>query len=565
MRVSAGVVGGAAGADVVGEVLEQKNSVRELRETLAKLVGEIRESENQRIDKVVVFVDDLDRIDPPEAVRILELLKNIFSIPGCVFILAIDYQVVIKGLKAKFGERTPENEWEFRAFFDKIIQLPFLMPMSEYNIGHYVNNLLIQINYQDENRIDEEFIERVVNYTIRGNPRSIKRLINSLALIKIFNEQDDDEENEDNKEEVNIDVQTERKILFALVCLQVSSPEIYGLLARQSDFMKWDDDLAFSITQKLEEQDDQFKQNFESVKNQDEFNEPWEQALYRICYANPRERAKAREISMFFNFLKEDIDDQDELIKAIGEALGQTSVTSVVATDEVSSRPEVGSHKAHYFFTVDAFLKALEEDGKDKKALEITKQLNDMLVDEFGIKSAEVIDGGAKRQWDRNSESLQISYAKSGATIAYKGKKVLSFGPMWGAKTQAECGRLELRKKYPDFALLKKGNLIAEHIRKVEIVDEETRKFKQNHLGVEHMLIVIENYNENDAKDLKLMVEDSIQATKLDIEHKPRFANDVKGKLDIIRKSGINTEKYKKAIEWIKGYYMNPNYREPLQ
>ena len=563
LRVGASVVGGTAGADVMGEVLESKNSVRDLRITLTDLVKEIRHSSNQRYDKVVVFVDDLDRIDPPEAVKILELLKNIFSIPGCVFILAIDYQVVIKGLKAKFGERTPENEWEFRAFFDKIIQLPFLMPIASYNIGHYVNHLLRKIHFQDENRIDEDFIERIVNYTIRGNPRSIKRLINSLALIKIFNDEAEDEENEDDKEDVTIDVQTERKILFALVCLQVSSPEIYGLLTREPDFLKWDDDLAFDITQKKEEQDKLFQQNFEAVINRDEFDDPWEQALYRICYANPRERVKATELSKFFNFLKEDISDETELVKAIAEALGQTSVTSVVATDEVAhARPKVGSHKAHFFPSLDVYLEELEKDGKDKKALSITKQIHDTLVTKFGIESAEVIDGGEKRKWDKDSETLQISYAKSGATIAYKGKKVATFGPMWGK--QGRCGCISLRKKYPDFQLLQKGNLTAEHQRKVEIVDAETRKFKQNHNGVEHMLVVIKEYDEQDFEDLKLMVEDALEATKLDIKHKPRFAIQVKQTLDVIRKSGIHTAKYQKAIDWVKAYYEKPTYREPL-
>ena len=81
-------------------------------------------------------MDDLDRIEPKNAVAVLELLKNIFSVPKCIFILAIDYQVVVKGLEHKFGKQTPENEWEFRAFFDKIIQLPFMMPMGQYNIGN---------------------------------------------------------------------------------------------------------------------------------------------------------------------------------------------------------------------------------------------------------------------------------------------------------------------------------------------------------------------------------------------------------------------------------------------
>ena len=93
-------------------------------------------------EKIIIYVDDLDRIEPKDAVQILELLKNIFSVPGCIFILAIDYQVVVKGLEHKFGKQTPENEWEFRAFFDKIIQLPFMMPMGQYDIGNYVTSLL---------------------------------------------------------------------------------------------------------------------------------------------------------------------------------------------------------------------------------------------------------------------------------------------------------------------------------------------------------------------------------------------------------------------------------------
>ena len=166
LRVGAGILGGAAGSEVVTEVLESSNSIKQLREELSRLVHAIRESESQRVDKIVIFVDDLDRVDPPEAVKILELLKNIFNIPGCVFVLAIDYDVVIKGLKDKFGERTPENEYEFRAFFDKIIQLPFLMPIQNYDIGNYVNDLLRQIGFQDENEIDVDFVNKVVDNTI---------------------------------------------------------------------------------------------------------------------------------------------------------------------------------------------------------------------------------------------------------------------------------------------------------------------------------------------------------------------------------------------------------------
>ena len=332
LRVGAGVTGGVAGAEIMTEVLESENSIRELRSTLSKLVGDIQRSESQRIDKIVVFVDDLDRIDPPEAVKILELLKNIFNIPGCVFLLAIDYQVVIKGLKEKFGERTPENEWEFKAFFDKIIQLPFLMPMASYNIGNYVNNLLDKIGFQEQdNQIEDEFIESVVNFTTSGNPRSIKRLINSLALIKIFNNQE--KEDGDKKEEKIISPEIEKKLLFSLVCLQIASSDVYSLLSQEPNFKAWDEKLAFKFTQKKEEQDAQFEQNYQSATDQSEFDETWEKCLYRVCYANPRERAKATDLSQFFNYLDQSIGDKVDLSAAIAYGLGQTAVTSIVTTD----------------------------------------------------------------------------------------------------------------------------------------------------------------------------------------------------------------------------------------
>ena len=75
---------------------------------------------------MIVFVDDLDRLNPPVAVEILELLKNIFCINDCIFVLAIDYEVVVKGLEPKFGKLTDKNEREFRSFFDKIYKCRFL-------------------------------------------------------------------------------------------------------------------------------------------------------------------------------------------------------------------------------------------------------------------------------------------------------------------------------------------------------------------------------------------------------------------------------------------------------
>ena len=251
LRVGAQMTLGTEAASVAGELMSGGDaSIGSLRSQLTELVVQIAKRETNPYKKIIIYVDDLDRIEPKNAVAILELLKNIFSIPNCVFILAIDYQVVVKGLEHKFGKQTPENEWEFRAFFDKIIQLPFMMPMGQYNIGKYVNKLLIDIGFVEGEGLDEYSTREIIIRTIGGNPRSIKRLVNSVSLIQIFSEFKPSKEIKDLKtldeKEDGVSEEQKKFLLFSLLCLQIAYPAIYSLLYVKPDFTSWDSDFAFS-------------------------------------------------------------------------------------------------------------------------------------------------------------------------------------------------------------------------------------------------------------------------------------------------------------------------------
>lgn len=160
-------------------------SMSELKTALEDAVE--RKISNEGKSGVIVFVDDLDRLNPPVAVEILELLKNIFCIDNCIFILAIDYEVVVKGLEPKFGKLTDQNEREFRSFFDKIIQVPFSLPVNSYRPMDFVLQSLVRIGYitgveKGDGRISKP-IQQIVEYSVGKNPRSIKRLINTLSLL----------------------------------------------------------------------------------------------------------------------------------------------------------------------------------------------------------------------------------------------------------------------------------------------------------------------------------------------------------------------------------------------
>lgn len=192
---------------------------------------------------VIIFVDDLDRLNPPLAVQILELLKNIFTLDNCIFVLAIDYDVVVKGLEPKFGPYKPENDREFRSFFDKIIQVPFSLPVSNYRPMDFVFDSLVAINYitRAERNIPiiQKSIERIVVSSVGKNPRAIKRLINTLSLLDCISKCTSDD-NDINSIEYKI-------INFAIVSLQVCYPKIYDMLLINPLFEKWDTRIAAKL------------------------------------------------------------------------------------------------------------------------------------------------------------------------------------------------------------------------------------------------------------------------------------------------------------------------------
>ena len=418
LRIGGAVALGSAGKDLADGIIgENTNSIAELKHTLAELVKDICSRESNPFQKIVVYVDDLDRIPPPDAVSILELLKNIFNINKCVFVLAIDYGVVVKGLIGKFGKPTPENEWEFRAFFDKIIQLPFMMPMGEYDIGKYVKDLLEEIEYysveEGGDELEDELLKELVLDSIGGNPRSIKRLVNSLALIKIFL----DLNREENIEAVLGD-KNQATIMFALVCLQISFPEIYELLVRYPDFTSWNEETAEQLTQKKEERAENWEANSAMAFSSEDFNEVWEQCVYRICYLNPKYRPKANSISRFLTTLIEDIKDskgavidKEVLQELITVGLGETAVTNVQNTETHNLRPKKGERKRHSEGNINDWVDyKLEKDEikVDEVSLSIILKIIDTWQNDFN----------AVNDVDEKKSNYRVTYATN-VTLNY--------------------------------------------------------------------------------------------------------------------------------------------------
>ena len=78
LRISATMVGGAAGGEEMDKLVgDETNSIKSLRNNLRELAEEIKIRPTNPYQKIIIYVDDLDRIEPKDAVKILELLMNI--------------------------------------------------------------------------------------------------------------------------------------------------------------------------------------------------------------------------------------------------------------------------------------------------------------------------------------------------------------------------------------------------------------------------------------------------------------------------------------------------------
>ena len=344
-KVAAGAVG--IDKDVVGEFFDENNEsstsdIVQLKHEISKLISDALELDRTK-EGFTFYIDDLDRIDPPVAVEILELLKNIFDLEKCVFILAIDYDVVIKGLKPKFGELTDANEREFRSFFDKIIQLPFSMPVASYNVDVFLVDALRKIEFFSDEELNDselaEILSEITRLSVGSNPRSLKRLTNTLALISIINEMQNGDQNS-TQERLG-------KILnYSMVCLQIAYPYIYNQLTEEPDFKGWNEKTASKLKLRPLTEIER-----ESLDSTEEFDDEWEKVVFRMCQKETYLSNRAFSVSTLLNKIAELINDDSVLGETVESVLELSAVTNLKAFDSHMKKPgERNRDKSSYRF-----------------------------------------------------------------------------------------------------------------------------------------------------------------------------------------------------------------------
>ncbi len=203
------------------EKLVLPKEIKDLKGEFEKCVKKTLENKNKTVvgmkkDRVVIFVDDLDRLQPAKAVELLEVLKLFLDCENCVFVLAIDYGVVSRGVEEKYGQLIGEKKG--KSFFDKIIQVPFKMPVASYNITNYVEECFKEIGIRIGSKEELNKYVSLIQLSIGYNPRSMKRMFNAFLLLKTI------------ATDELLTVDKNKQMLFAVLCLQQSFEAMYDYI-----------------------------------------------------------------------------------------------------------------------------------------------------------------------------------------------------------------------------------------------------------------------------------------------------------------------------------------------
>lgn len=200
-----------AESEKIAETMEQFDS--DFKELLRK-VG---------VDRIVVFIDDLDRCSSEKVIETFETIKLFLNTPECTFVIGADSAKIEQAVGDVYNVAEEKRR---KDYLEKIIQIPFNIPEQNLqDIACYIGMLIIGQHLDDTawerliedrpaffdagekigealiawpranevffgdrlDRVGQE-LEQVLPYVnslargLRGNPRQIKRFLNILSL-----------------------------------------------------------------------------------------------------------------------------------------------------------------------------------------------------------------------------------------------------------------------------------------------------------------------------------------------------------------------------------------------
>jgi len=145
----------------------------------------IEEALGKAKKRIVILMDDIDRLDSDEIHQVFKLIKLTANFPFVDYLLAFDDDVVAKAL----GKRYCEDAAMGRSFLEKIVQVPLpLPPASETSLRNFcfgaidrvLNDSKIQLSSEEASSFAGEFSTALSPFL--NTPRMASRFANAIRF-----------------------------------------------------------------------------------------------------------------------------------------------------------------------------------------------------------------------------------------------------------------------------------------------------------------------------------------------------------------------------------------------
>jgi len=171
-----------AGSEAAGNAAEFAKSMAEAaKQDVHRLRQAIDEALTEFDRKILIVMDDIDRLAADEIAEIFLILKAVADFPNTIYFLSFDHDVVCSAIKENLGVNG-------RTYLEKIVQLQIDVPTIGYMAIH---NLFIgqlgaligndHLTKDDQHDLGNFFHDGVKQFLT--TPRSAKKLLNILRFM----------------------------------------------------------------------------------------------------------------------------------------------------------------------------------------------------------------------------------------------------------------------------------------------------------------------------------------------------------------------------------------------
>ena len=134
-------------------------------------------------ERLVVFIDDLDRCGPDVALQVLEALKLYLDIPRLAFVVGVDHEVLTEQVVERYRQ-LGVNQTKAQSYLEKMFQAEVRLTVVDGHLDSILNRQL-HVNHLFAALEDghKELFYDVIRTIAGRTPRQITRLLNELTLF----------------------------------------------------------------------------------------------------------------------------------------------------------------------------------------------------------------------------------------------------------------------------------------------------------------------------------------------------------------------------------------------